>query len=170
MVSRTTSLLDTLHTTKAVASYSTATEILYGSANQRSPWPSSRSLCPILVWLEAPLICDEASRIDDKLIGAVRPMLAVGGGRLVMLTTPAGKRGHFYESWVGDDPQWHRVKVNASDCPRISREFLDSELKALGTKMFESEYGLVFHDDDEAMFSDEMITRAFTPEVLPLWQ
>src|SRR5258708_31900467 len=37
MVSRTTSLLDSLHTTKAVASYSTATEILCERAEPRGP-------------------------------------------------------------------------------------------------------------------------------------
>jgi hypothetical protein len=43
MVSRTTSLLDSLHTTKAVASYSMATEILCERAEpefrcRRGPW------------------------------------------------------------------------------------------------------------------------------------
>jgi hypothetical protein len=39
------------------------------------------------------LIIDEAARVPDELYSAVRPMLAVSGGRLVALSTPFGTRG-----------------------------------------------------------------------------
>jgi tRNA(Met) C34 N-acetyltransferase TmcA len=42
------------------------------------------------------LILDEAARVDDALYYAVRPMLAVSGGALMMLSTPYGRRGVFY--------------------------------------------------------------------------
>jgi hypothetical protein len=41
------------------------------------------------------LVIDEASRVADSLYFAVRPMLAVSGGRMVCLSTPFGKRGFF---------------------------------------------------------------------------
>src|SRR5215218_4943433 len=44
------------------------------------------------------LIVDEASRVADELYFAVRPMLAVSGGALMLLSTPFGKRGIFYET------------------------------------------------------------------------
>ncbi len=44
------------------------------------------------------LVVDEASRVPDALYVAVRPMLAVSGGRLVALSTPMGTRGWFYEA------------------------------------------------------------------------
>jgi hypothetical protein len=47
------------------------------------------------------LLVDEASRVDDDLYYAIRPMLAVSGGSLMMLTTPYGKRGVFFEEWTG---------------------------------------------------------------------
>jgi hypothetical protein len=47
------------------------------------------------------LLVDEASRVDDGLYYAIRPMLAVSGGTLMMLSTPYGKRGVFYEAWSG---------------------------------------------------------------------
>jgi hypothetical protein len=65
------------------------------------------------------LIVDEASRVSDELYFAVRPMLAVSGGALLMLTTPYGKRGVFYEEWTGGKG-WERYEVPASECPRIS--------------------------------------------------
>ena len=43
------------------------------------------------------LIVDEASRVSDDLYRAVRPMLAVSGGRVVLLSSPFGKRGFFFE-------------------------------------------------------------------------
>jgi hypothetical protein len=41
------------------------------------------------------LIVDEAARVDDALYYAVKPMLAVSGGSLLMLSTPYGRRGEF---------------------------------------------------------------------------
>src|SRR5215210_542190 len=43
------------------------------------------------------VIEDEASRVSDELHQAIRPMLAVSQGRLVLLSSPFGRRGHFYE-------------------------------------------------------------------------
>jgi phage FluMu gp28-like protein len=114
------------------------------------------------------IIIDEAARVEDELLAAVRPMLATSQGRLVALTTPAGKRGWFYETWQkGDD--WTRTRVSADQCPRISQEFLDEELRELGAQRFSEEYGLEFLDPDEAVFPSAIIEAAFTEEVRPLW-
>lgn len=114
------------------------------------------------------IVIDEAARVEDELLTAVRPMLATTNGRLVALTTPAGRRGWFFESWTGAS-DWHRVRVAASECPRITPEFLADELRELGAMRFSEEYELEFRDSDEAVFPTEIIARAFTPEVLPLW-
>ena len=89
-------------------------------------------------------------------MAAVRPMLAVSQGRLIALSTPAGKRGWFYEAWIGGD-SWHRVKVAATDCPRISQAFLDEELRELGAQRFSEEYQLAWIDPDEAVSSSTII-------------
>ncbi len=96
-------------------------------------------------------------------------MLATSAaGRLIALTTPAGKRGFFYEAWHGDN-SWHRVQVRAEDCPRISKEFLAEELRELGPTRYSEEYGLQFIDSDTSAFPTTIIDRAFTSEVRPLW-
>jgi hypothetical protein len=41
------------------------------------------------------VIMDEASRVPDELLTAVRPMLATTRGRFMTMSTPAGKRGGF---------------------------------------------------------------------------
>ena len=44
------------------------------------------------------LLLDEAAFVDHQLISAIRPMLAVSGGRMVMLSTPADPTGFFSSS------------------------------------------------------------------------
>jgi hypothetical protein len=115
------------------------------------------------------ILLDEASRIPDALMAAIRPMAATNpNAAMVALTTPAGRRGWFFDSWHGD-AGWTKIKVSATDCPRISREFLEEERKALGQTLFESEYGLIFHDSESAMFSTAVIDGCFSNEVEPIW-
>ena len=72
------------------------------------------------------LVIDEAARVQDDLYYAVRPMLAVSGGRLVALSTPFGKRGWFHQEYT-EGQGWERIKIAASACPRISPAFLEEE-------------------------------------------
>jgi hypothetical protein len=95
---------------------------------------------------------------------------SAGGGRFVMLSTPFGKRGAFYEAWSSGRDDWHRVEVPASECPRISQEFLDEEMRQLGAQRFEEEYGLAWLDPTEGVFSEAIVSAAFTADVRPLWQ
>jgi hypothetical protein len=113
------------------------------------------------------LVLDEAARVEDELYEAVRPMLAVSGGRLAALTTPAGKRGWFYEAWTDQD--WQRVKITAHDCSRISEAFLEQERRELGTWMFRQEYLCEFVDPVSQMFRTEDIKGAFSADVEPLF-
>jgi hypothetical protein len=117
----------------------------------------------------AVLIVDEASRVEDELYYAVRPMLAVSGGRLMMLSTPYGKRGVFYEAWTNGAPTWERYEVPASQCPRVSEEFLEEERGALPRRVFRQEYECSFEEVDDAVFAYDLIEEAITPEVAPLF-
>lgn len=114
------------------------------------------------------VIVDEASRVDNALFAAVRPMLATTRGRFVALTTPYGKRGWFYDAWEYGEG-WHRTKVTAHDCPRIDAEWLEEERRLVGDWQFRQEYGCEFVDTDEQFFSSELIEAALTSEVMPLW-
>ena len=112
------------------------------------------------------LVIDEAARVPDELYFTVRPMLAVSGGRLVALSTPFGTRGWWYEAWRSDEP-WERYEVPATECPRISAEFLEEERRAMGEWWFEQEYGCRFLDAETQPFRREDIDRAFEEEVEP---
>jgi hypothetical protein len=114
------------------------------------------------------LIVDEASRVVDELYFAVRPMLAVSGGALMMLSTPYGKRGVFYEEWTSGHG-WERYEVKAEECPRIPKLFLEEERDALPSWVYRQEYECSFEDTEDVVFTYEMVERAVTSEVTPLF-
>src|SRR5215203_5005806 len=114
------------------------------------------------------LVVDEASRVADELYFAVRPMLAVSGGSLMMLSTPHGKRGVFFEEWTGG-LGWERYEVPASQSPRISEEFLEQERASLPPFIFRQEYECSFEETEDQVFTTDMIDRAVTDEVQPLF-
>jgi hypothetical protein len=59
--------------------------------------------------------------------------------------------------------------VKAADCARISPQFLQQELKDLGPAKYAQEYLLEFADSESQAFMGELIERAFSDEVRPLW-
>jgi len=110
------------------------------------------------------LSIDEASRVPTDLYMAVRPMLAVSGGRLVGMSTPFGTRGWWYEAWRSDQA-WERYEVPATACPRISPEFLAEEREGMGEWWYEQEYMCRFLDAQTQAFTREEVDKAFTEEV-----
>jgi hypothetical protein len=102
------------------------------------------------------LILDEASRIDGELYHALRPMLAVAGGSLLMCSTPYEQAGVFYEIW--SNPQgWHTEEIPSTECPRIPIEFLESERAALPERIFRREYMCEFTGSDTRVFTEESV-------------
>jgi phage FluMu gp28-like protein len=114
------------------------------------------------------LIVDEAARVDDELYFATRPMLAVSGGALMLLSTPFGKRGIFYEEWTGGHG-WDRYEVPARECPRIPAEFLEEERRAVPSWVFRQEYECSFEETEDQVFTTDMIERAVSSDVKPLF-
>ena len=114
------------------------------------------------------LIVDEAARVEDGLYYAIRPMLAVSGGRLMMLTTPYGKRGVFFEEWSGEEG-WERYEVRAEECERIPPSFLEEERRALPAWIFRQEYECSFEDTEDQLFGYELVQSSITDEVTPLF-
>jgi hypothetical protein len=114
------------------------------------------------------LLVDEAARVSDELYFAVRPMLAVFGGSLVMLSSPYGKRGVFFEEWANGSG-WERYEVPATEVPRISPEFLAEERRALPDGVFRHEYMCSFEETDDQVFSYEDVEAALSDEVAPLF-
>jgi hypothetical protein len=98
------------------------------------------------------VIIDEAARVDDNLMAALRPTMATVDGSLIMLSTPNGQQGEFHRAWTEGGDAWTRIRVPASDCPRLSASFLREERAQLGDALYRQEYELEFLSDTEAVF------------------
>jgi hypothetical protein len=92
------------------------------------------------------LVIDEAAKVPDSLYLTVRPMLATSRGRIIVMSTPFGKRGWFHDAWHSSE-KWHRVKITAEQCPRIPADFLADERLALGPRWYAQEYGFLRGND-----------------------
>ena len=114
------------------------------------------------------LIVDEAARVPDELYYAIRPMLAVSRGRIILLSSPFGRRGFFHSEWEKGEG-WYRVRVDAYQCPRIDRRWLDGERAKIGDWWFEQEYLCEFKDTTDQVFSSRDIDRAMSDDVKPLY-
>lgn len=115
------------------------------------------------------IIEDEASRVDDLLYRSMRPMLAVSGGRMILMSTPYGTRGHFFEEWTRGGSSWERIECKASDCPRIPQQFLEEERASLGERWFRQEYLCEFTATLDNVFSRDLVMNAISADVKPLF-
>jgi Terminase large subunit, T4likevirus-type, N-terminal len=114
------------------------------------------------------LIVDEAARVPNVMYDSIRPMLAVSDGDLWLMSTPFGRRGFFYEEWVGNDPDWTRVTATAEECPRISKRFLEKERTKISEAWFRQEYLCEFTLEAGALFDEAMIRGCIQKELKPL--
>lgn len=123
------------------------------------------------------LILDEAARVDDELYRAVRPMLAASGGDLMLLSTPYGRRGFFYQEFRADEereargeaPLWRRFVVPVSEVPRISEEFLAEERATHPEWWYRQEYEVSFEEIENSVFSHDLVLRAIK-DVEPIFE
>jgi hypothetical protein len=114
------------------------------------------------------LIIDEASRCEDVLYQSVRPMLAVSNGRVILLSTPFGRRGFFHSEWT-DGQDWRKVKITADQCPRIDKSWLERERQMIGDWWFRQEYLCEFCETVDSVFNFDDISAALDSTVKPLF-
>jgi hypothetical protein len=115
------------------------------------------------------LVVDEAARVEDSIVAAIRPMLSITRppGRIVALSTPAGERGWWWQAWVSGT-EWLKVSADASANPRIDPAFLESEREVLGAELFSQEYECRFLGiGAEQVFHPDDIKNAFKRGVRP---
>jgi hypothetical protein len=138
----------------------TGMELKNGSRIETRPGTarSSRSRTADLI------VIDEAAWIDDMLYYAIRPMLAVTRGDLVMLSTPYGKRGIFFEEWT-EGEGWERYKVRATEVPRLTKEFLEEERRKNPEWYYAQEYLCEFRETEDQLWTFEMIEGARDDEL-----
>lgn len=89
---------------------------------------------------------DEAARIDDEVIDALEPALAVRKGDLWMASTPKGRRGRFFEVWTYgvEGPELTKICVPASENPRMDMKFVEKARREKGEDFAGQEFGCQF--------------------------
>jgi len=86
------------------------------------------------------IVADEAARLPNDLIAALRPMRARRPqARFAMLSTAWSRTDPFWTAWAGDEQSWIRLNATA-DNTLFSAEFLEQERRALGEHAFMREY------------------------------
>jgi len=106
------------------------------------------------------LIADEAAYIPEEVWVAVEPMIAVsrsqrGFGYIVLLSTPAGKGGYFYNSFTDKDfRSWH---IPITMCKRISKSFVARKRQTLSKLQFAQEYLAEFIDEYQQFFGTALL-------------
>ena len=115
------------------------------------------------------LIVDEAARVEDDHYSAMTPALDKFHGDQWLLSTPWGKSGFFRRTWSDGDPDWTRVAVKATDCPRLPERFLEQQRKEKGDAVFRREFLCEFMDADQSMFDRSALLALVRTELKPLW-
>jgi len=111
------------------------------------------------------LIADEAAYIPEAVWLAVTPMLAVskkvrGFGWIILLSTPFGKGGYFYNSFTDDD--FRSFHVSSEDCKRIPKDFLKKEQQRMTKAQYRQEYQGEFTDEWNQFFQTQLIKDRMT--------
>lgn len=103
------------------------------------------------------IIVDEAAFIDDSIFQEVlAPMMMVGSGTFILLSTPFGKKGFLYEKF--NDDSWYTMQVPTSANPLIDEEDIDEQRRNLTTTQFKQEVLGQFVESADSFFTrDELI-------------
>lgn len=143
----------------------TMTKILLTNGSKIYSFPVGRTGYFIRGFTIDLLIADEAAYIPETVWNAVIPMIAVsrkarGMGYIILLSTPFGKGGYFYNSFT--DPDFKSFHVSSEDCLRIPREFLRKEQKRMTKAEYRQEYQGEFTEEWNQFFSTDLIKKCMT--------
>lgn len=107
------------------------------------------------------LCIDEAAWVADETYAALRPTLAVvPDPLLVVMSTPNGKQGWFFEEFANGGPSWFRTKVTFDKVSRISSEYIERERASLPATRFRAEFLCEFISPAGAVFHPEVLAAA----------
>jgi hypothetical protein len=112
------------------------------------------------------IVADEAARLPNDLIAALRPMRARRPqARFAMLSTAWSRTDPFWTAWANDDPSWIRLKVTAEMPGLFSAEFLEQERRELGEDIYQREYLGIPMGGQASPFTWELYERATQVQV-----
>lgn len=107
------------------------------------------------------IIIDEAAFAEVGLLAAITPMLSISDGDLLLLSTPNGKTGFFWDVWDKGGDDWEKHEIPWWECPRHDERRLMDLKAVIGTRRFEVEFECKFYDAEDAVFSYDDLEAAF---------
>lgn len=119
------------------------------------------------------IVVDEAAYVPEALITEIAmPMLATTGGRLTLISTPAGTN-HFWRFFVmgqdGHPNVWSRAAPSWEN-PMVSSDTLELQRALISERAYRVEYGAEFLSLEGQVFPEEAVQRcavATLPEPEP---
>jgi hypothetical protein len=143
----------------------TLTKIILTNGSRIYSLPSGRTGYFVRGFTLDLLIADEAAYIPETVWNSVIPMIAVsrkmrGFGWLILLSTPFGKGGYFYNSFT--DKDFKSFHVSSEDCPRIPKDFLHKEKQRMTKAEYRQEYMGEFTDEWNQFFTTDLIKKSMT--------
>lgn len=112
------------------------------------------------------IILDEAGDIDDRVWEGVLPTLATTDGDILVIGTPKGAKGWYYDLWKNSlntqGPRgWFKSQYPASENPRISPEYLAEMRLTKGEAWMRQEFGCEFLHDGQSLLHPDDIDKLF---------
>jgi len=143
----------------------TLTRILLTNGSRIYSLPAGRTGYFIRGFTIDMLIADEAAYIPETVWNAVLPMIAVsrqtkGMGIIVLLSTPFGKGGYFFNSFTA--PDFTSFHASSEDCSRIPKDFLKKEKQRMTKAEYRQEYLGEFTDEWNQFFKTDLIKQCMT--------
>ena len=122
------------------------------------------------------LVIDECSRMPELAMTASKPTLLTTGGKLWICSTPYGKQGFFYETFLNKNERFNVFHISSEDVIKnrplgsywtqekrdAALQFLKEEKADMSELQYGQEYMGLFIDELRQYFSDELIERVCT--------
>jgi hypothetical protein len=105
------------------------------------------------------LLVDEAAAVPDQDYHGILPALIATRGEQVLLSTPRGKRGFFWELWHSDD-DWMRMIIRSDEVDRIREEDLEVFRNTMPEQFFRQEFYCEWLETEGSLFSYDDIEAA----------
>lgn len=109
------------------------------------------------------MVEDEAAFVPQAVYMAARPTVRAKRGRYLILSTPKGKIGHFYDIFE-NQPGWTKLKITWRETKRFTAEDrakMERERAEMGDEWFRQEYECEFLQAEGQLISEAGIVRAF---------
>lgn len=127
------------------------------------------------------LIVDEAAMVPEAIWESLTPTLLTTGGSMVLLSTPHGRKGFFFQAFTDPDLGFKTIRVKLGDLEKrpISKTWtqfrkdkmalrIESERKRMSEREFKQQYLAEFVDDLGQFFPDDTIRKAMIQQRLEI--